>query len=212
MIDRGFSRFLAAVALLALLPACNVLPTKPPVTLYAPAPQFAPGTHETRVDWRLAVARPLASGPVATPRILVRPTPSEIEVYPQAQWSEPAPGLVAQALMLALEADGRIGALDRSSAGLVRDFELTTELRDFQIELAGGPAAVLRIKANLIVYPEGRLVASRLFEARVPAAGQQVSDAVAALSDALGRTLPQIADWTVVEGQAQRRAGGEATR
>ncbi len=114
--------------------------------------------------------------------------------------------------MLALEADGRIGALDRSSAGLVRDFELTTELRDFQIELAGGPAAVLRIKANLIVYPEGRLVASRLFEARVPAAGQQVSDAVAALSDALGRMLPQIADWTVVEGQAQRRAGGEATR
>lgn len=200
------------VASLALLSACNVLPTKPPVTLYSPVPQFAPGAHETPVTWRLAVARPLASGPVATPRILVWPAPGEIEVYPQAQWSEPAPGVIGNALMLALEADGRIGALERSSAGLVRDFELTTELRDFQIELAGGPAAVLRIKASLVAYPEGRLVASRLFEARVPATGQQVSGAVVAFTDALARTLPQIADWTVTQGQAQWQAGDAAAQ
>ena len=199
------------VAMLTLLSACNVLPTKPPVTLYSPVPRFAPEAQETRVDWRLAIARPLASGPVATPRILVRPTPSEIEVYPQAQWSEPAPGLVAQALVQALEADGRIASLDRSSAGLVRDFELTCELRDFQIELADGPAAVLRIKANLVAYPEGRLVASRLFETRVPAAGQQVSEAVAAFTDALGIVSSQLADWVVAEGQAQWRANGAAT-
>ena len=191
-----------AVVFAAVLSACNVLPTKPPVTLYAPVPQFAQGADEVQMAWRLAVARPLASGPVATPRILVRPTPSEIEVYPQAQWSEPAPGLVAQALMQALEADGRLAALDRSSAGLVRDFELTTELRDFQIELADTPVAILRIKANLVAYPEGHLVASRLSEARVPAAGQQVAEAVAALSETLERALPQVADWAVMQGQA----------
>lgn len=198
------------VVLLALLSACNVLPTKPPVTLYSPTPQFVSGRNETQVEWRLAVARPIASGPVATPRILVRPAPSEIEVYPQAQWSEPAPGLIAQALMQALEADGRIASLGRSSAGLVRDFELTTELRDFQIELAGGTAAVVRIKASLVAYPEGRLVASRVFETRVPAEGQQVSEAVTAFSEALTQALPQIADWIVLEGEAQWRANHAA--
>lgn len=193
------------VALLALVSACSVLPSKPPVTLYAPAPEFVARSDESQVAWRLAVARPVASGPVATPRILVRPTPSEIEVYPQAQWSESAPGVVGNALLLALEADGRIATLDRSSAGLARDFELTTELRDFQLELAGGPAAVLRIKAGLISHPEGQLIASHLFETRVPASSQQVGDAVAALSEALARTLSEVSDWAVTQGEAQWR-------
>ncbi|MCX7557190.1 ABC-type transport auxiliary lipoprotein family protein [Xanthomonadaceae bacterium JHOS43] len=200
-------RVLWMTVLLAWLSACTVLPVRPTVALYAPVLELAPASVSASVPWRLALARPIASGPLATPRILVRPSPDEIEIYPRAEWSEPAPGLVGNALMQAFEVNGRIGSLERSSAGLDHDFELTTELRDFQLELAGGPVAVVRIKANLIAQPRGVLVASRLFEARIPAAGQQVTDAVAALSDALAQTLPQVADWTVAEAQAQWRAG-----
>lgn len=193
-----------------LFAACSVLPERAPVSLYALALDFnaeSPSREVTdAVPWRLAVARPAASGPLASPRILVHPTPSEIEVYPQAEWSEPTPGLVGNALIQALEADPRVPVSVRSAVGLEPDFELLTELRSFHIELTSGPAAVVRIKATLVAYPGGRVVASHLFQARVHAAGQQVLAAVSALSEALDQLLPELADWLVTHGEAHWQA------
>src|SRR5690606_11161141 len=113
--------------------------------LSQPAPQ---DSARGRIDVRLAVARPQASGPLATAWILVRPVSGQIEVYPAAQWSEPLPGLVDNALVEAFEASGRFAGVERAASGLAHDVELATELRDFQIELEGGPVAVIRIKAS----------------------------------------------------------------
>ena len=190
--------------LILLFAACSVLPERAPVSLYTLALDFnnASQTNATDpVSWRLAVARPVATGPLASPRILVRPTPSEIEVYPQAEWSEPTPGLVGNALIQVLEADPRIPVSVRSAIGLEPDFELLTELRSFHIELANGPVAVVAMKATLVAYPGGHVVSSKLFQTRAPAAGQQVLAAVGALSEALDQLLPTLADWVVMQGQ-----------
>lgn len=202
--------------LLFLLPlalaACSILPKTPQFALYAPTARFDAATTAVGepVAWRLALARPTASGLLDTSRILVWPSPSTIEVYPQAQWSEPPPVMVGDALLQALEADGRITALQRSGAGLERDFELAAELRAFQLELADGPRAVLRIKASLVRQPQGRLVASHVFEAAFPAAGQGVSDAVGALGSCLEELMPQIVGWSVAQADAAWREDPEA--
>jgi cholesterol transport system auxiliary component len=186
------------------LAACSVLPQKSPVALYALSQPAAQEGAEGRIDFRLAVARPLASGPLATAWILVRPGGGQIEVYPAAQWSEPLPGLVGNAIVEAFEASGRIGSVERAASGLARDLELATELRDFQIELEAGAVAVVRLKASLIDATRGEAVASQVFEARAPAAGREAGAAVAALDGALQDTLAQLVAWVVAQRQTRR--------
>ena len=193
------------------LAACSILPQTPQFALYAPTANFDAATAAIAepVAWRLALLRPTASGLLNTPRILVWPSSNTIEVYPRAQWSQSPPVLVGDALLQALEADGRIIALQRSGAGLERDFELATELRAFQLELTGGPQAVVRIKASLVRQPQGRLVASHVFEAALPAAGQEIGDAVSALGACLEHVLPQIVEWSVIQAEAAWRDAPE---
>jgi len=198
-------RWMFACAAFALA-ACSVLPAKRPVALYAlsqPAPQ---DSARGRIDVRLAVARPQASGPLATAWILVRPVSGQIEVYPAAQWSEPLPGLVDNALVEAFEASGRFAGVERAASGLAHDVELATELRDFQIELEGGPVAVIRIKASLIDAARGEAVVSRVFETRAPAAARDAAAAVTALDAALADALAQLVAW-VVAGQQDVATG-----
>lgn len=192
-------RILAGLAL--TLGACSVLPEKPPVALFDLSPPSGDAAADA-LPLRLAVARPQASGPLASSWILVRPGGGQIEVYPGAQWSEPLPGLVGTVLIEALEADGRIASVERAAAGLARDLELATELRDFQIETTEGAVAVVRLKASLIDPARGEVVASRLFESRQPAAGREVSAAVAALDLALQRVLSELSDWVVASRPA----------
>ena len=200
---------LFVLILALLLGACSILPKSPQVALYTPTMHFSQQVDAApiTVDWSLALSRSTASGPLGGVRILVHPEPSQIEVYPQAEWSEPAPSLIENRLLQAFETDGRIHALQRSSAGLSRDFELATELRAFQLELADGPVAVVRVKANLVRQPEGRLVDARLFEAVVPTDGQTVGAAVSGLSKGLQTLLSEIVHWTVMQAESDWQDG-----
>lgn len=194
---------LFCVLSLILLAGCNVLPSRPPVTLYQPQAQFAPREGQVQqVEWRLGLARPSATGQLVTPRILVQPVPGEIEVYPQARWAQVPSGLLGDALFRAFEADGRVAMLDHANSGRFSDFELAAELRDFQIELEGGPQAVVGVKLQLIGYPAGRILASHVLQARASARSQQAPDAVAAFGEALQTLLPQMVDWTLEQGEA----------
>lgn len=204
---------LFALVVALLLGGCSILPESPRVALYTPPLQVPAAAGQQGVQWRLALSRPAASGLLGGARILVHPVPTQIEVYPQAEWSAPPPELVGNALLHAFEGDARVPALQRSSAGLGRDFELTTELRAFQLELANGPSGVVRIKANLLRQPDGRLVEGRLFEAVVPAEGEDVGAAVNALGAGLQQVLSEIVDWTVTRAEQdwQRHADAKPT-
>jgi len=180
------------------LGACSVLPEKSPVALYGLSrPAALEDAPAEPIALRLAVEKPAASGPLASPWILVRRDATRIEVYPDAQWSEPLPGLVGKAILEAFEADGRLSGVERAASGLAHDFSLLTELRDFQIELDEAPVAVVRVKASLVDAARGEAVASRLFEARVPAAGREVGEAVAALDAATAQVLAAMRDWLI---------------
>ena len=189
-----------------LLTACSVLPDAPQVALHDPVTHFAAVKNPQPVNWSLSLARTQVSGPLATPSILVRPTPDQIEVYPAAQWSEPPAVLLEHALMQALEADGRIVAISRVGTGLSHDFELEGQLRAFQMDVHAGPTAVLRVKYDLIGVRDGRVLASRVFEHEQPADGRSVEAAVSALTASLESLMPQVVAWIVAQGQAAHEA------
>lgn len=198
---RGIRLVLLVVLAGIVLAGCKILPEREPVGLYTPMLHFADHNVGDAVSWRLALTQPTASGQLKTVHILVRPLPNQIEVYPRAAWSQSPPGLLGDALLEALEADGRLPVVQRSSTGLGRDYELQVDLRAFELVLTDGPQASVRLRADLLRQPAGRFVASRSFQIEVPASGQDVDAAVSALGQGLEQLLPELIDWTVAQAQ-----------
>ncbi len=181
---------------------CSIFASKKPVTIYAAEPALPVARAAAPVAWRLSVAQPRANRQLSSPRILVSPAPGIIEVYPLAQWSDPAPDLIGDLLLETLESSGRILGLDRAISGLDADYQLGTELRDFQLEVQPAPPhAVISLYARLRSTSENRIVAGHLFQARIPASSTNITAAVAAFNEALTSMLPAVADWTMQEAQ-----------
>ena len=206
----SLARGLLAVACLLAASGCSVLGStqRDPVTLYAPAVHVAPDPAWPKVGWQLALL-PATSAPVIdTSRIAVRPTPDELQVYRGAAWTQPAPGLVEDAVLRTLEDSGRIGAVARLETGLRADFKLALDVRRFEADYAGQPlpAATVEVSAKLLDARDQRVVASRVFLHAQPATGTAVPAVAAAFGQALDALAGDIAGWTLASGQADAHA------
>lgn len=202
-------RLLAPFCLLALA-GCSVLASgdRHPITIYAPQARVSADPAWPQVDWQLAVAKPAASRLVDSPRINVRPTPGELEVYRGATWSQPATDMLEDALLRGFEDTGRINAVARIATGIRSDYKLAIDLRRFESDYAGNerPAATIELNAKLIHSLDQRVVASRTFRVAEPAAGTDLGSVTAAFETALGRTTTELIGWTLASGQADRQA------
>jgi len=202
-------RLLAPLCVLALA-GCSVLASgdRHPITIYAPQARVAVDPSWPRVDWQLAVAKLAAARLVDSPRINVRPTPGELEVYRGATWSQPATDMLEDALLRGFEDSGRIGAVARIATGIRSDYKLAIDLRRFESDYAGNarPAATIELNAKLIHSLDQRVVASRTFLVAEPAADTTVASVTTAFETALGRTTGELIGWTLAAGQADWQA------
>ncbi len=202
-------RLLAPFCSLALA-GCSVLASgdRHPITIYAPQARVAVDASWPRVDWQLAVAKPAAARLVDSPRINVRPTPGELEVYRGATWSQPATDMLEDALLRGFEDSGRIGAVARIATGIRSDYKLAIDLRRFEADYAGNarPAATIELNAKLIHSLDQRVVASRTFLVTEPAADTAVPSVATAFETALARTTTELIGWTLAAGQADWQA------
>ena len=206
---RGATRWVAMGAAL-LLQACTLLPKAEPLDVYllpATAPAAVPATPAARaVPWSLRIARPAAGVHLSGQRIVVVPEDHRVSVYKGSGWTDPAPVLVRNRLLDAFRADGRVAALSSDDRQLHADFELDSDLRAFQSEYREGrPEAVLRLDARLVHTATRRIVASRSFEVRAPAADAAVPTVVQAFGVAGDRLVADVVDWSVREGAAAPR-------
>lgn len=196
-----YSRYVLVLCA-ALSSACSSLIDlkSQPYTTYVP--QYAgKAASGPRVDWQLIVETPLTSDTLATVRMLVMPTPGVLEVFPEARWNDPTPALLRTLIVEGFQASGRITGIGSASSGMRADYALAIELRDFQIEYHDGkPEAAIRFQANLLDYSSNRVLATHEFAAEAPAAGKDSASAFVAFQAALDTIIPELIDWTLVEG------------
>lgn len=197
----------AFALLFALLSACSILPEKTEVAIHAPHPKVQPQPSWPTVDWQLVVPRPNASALLDSPRIVVRPTPGELQVYKSAIWTQPLPELLQDAVVHAFEDSGRIAGVARRGERLSSDFELRLDVRRFEADYGdtGMPSVVVEIGARLVSDRGSRVVAQRLFRHAVPAPGTAVPQVAATFEQAMGQAISEIVGWTLVEGQRHHR-------
>ena len=206
-------RGLIAMALALGLSGCesvvgNLGGEPPDLFTLTPKTSFAPDLP--RVTWQLVVEEPTASGGLNSTRIARRSNPTELTYFAKAAWIDRAPAMVQTLLVESFENSKVIVAVGRKAIGLRSDFDLKSELREFQAEYDDGqgtPLIRVRLNAKLIKQPRRQIVASENFEATQRAAGPGMDAIIVAFDEALGKVLRNMVQWSLRNGQAAAEAG-----
>ena len=178
----------------------------PAPNLYTLSPKSTFDEGLPRVTWQLVVEEPGAAGGLATQSIALRANELELQYFAGARWTERAPRLVQTLMVESFENTDRIVAVGRQAIGLRSDFNLKSELREFQAEYGaeGAPPLVrVRLNVKIIQQPRREIIASENFEATTAAAGTSMSDVIAAFDEALGKVLRRVVEWSLRTADAR---------
>ena len=193
----------AAACLAVVLSGCEGLVPAlggPPANLYTLTPKNTFTKELQRVRWQLVVDEPLASGGLNIDRIALRHSPTELKYFARARWTERAPRMVQTLMVESFENSGAIVAVGRKAIGLRSDYNLITELREFQAEYFesdGVPTVRVRLNAKLVKQPRRAIVASRTFESKIKSEGKAMWHVIRAFDQALGKVLRHTVEWTI---------------
>lgn len=204
---RTLARACGAAMLATTLGGCSLLGGKgDPPTFYSPSPQVRAEASWPKVGWQLALVTTAASPAVDSPRIAVRPTPNEMQVYKGASWSRRPSDMLEDVLVRALEDSGKVPAVARPGSGVTTDYRLVLDLRRFEADYRGGatPYAVLEVNAKLLHAQDTDVVATRTFLIDEAASGTAVPTVVDAFDRVLARGGHDIAGWVLAEGATHR--------
>lgn len=206
MSRRAFARLGLLAASTALIAGCGALGA---VGDAGSAPQLYDLVPPSRqltamplaMPLQLVIAEPDASGGVEGNRITLKPSPVEVQYYAGARWVDRTPRLVQTLLIEDVEAMGLVASVERQSVGVRGDYMLKSDIRSFEAVYSGTPGdqnpptITVAINFKLVRQRDGRIIGSRTFEARGPAAANRIESIVGAFDAQLGAVLGQEASW-----------------
>lgn len=168
--------------------------------MYALRPAVPAASGGGKVDWALSIQKPDAPGNLDSARIALARNGSQLDYYANAAWPDRLPDLVQTALLAGFEASGRIDTVARDEDGLHSDYQLSTELRDFEARYAapdGVPNVAVTIIAHVADTKSRKMAASLAVNLTEPASANSVDAVVRALNTALAKAVDQIVQWAL---------------
>lgn len=179
----------------ALLGGCLGSNVTPPATYDLVAPKVMTLTAPRPAKFQLVVNEPSAVRSLETDRIMVR-SGARVAYYKDAAWSDRLPRLMQARMVEAFQNAGLVSAVGSRADRLDADYELTTQVQAFQVEVEGASA---QAHANLFIKvvdgDNGRMVASRGFESRVPTSSKDAGEMVNSLNQAFDNVLREVVPW-----------------
>ena len=192
---RAVLPLMSGAVLAALAGACS---SSPPTTYDLTAPRQA--ARAGALGAQIAVAEPVAVQALEAERILVKDSSGAISFLGGAQWADRLPRLIQARLIQTFENASRIRAVSRPTDRITPDYQLTSEIRAFQIDAATNQA-VVEMSVKLVNDRSGRIATARVFSARSAVPTINAQNAAKALDRSLSSVLLQIVRW-VGTGQA----------
>jgi cholesterol transport system auxiliary component len=174
------------------VPAQEVYRLAPVVTEQGEA--TVQGTPQA-IELALTVARPRASTALETDRIAVAPAPRRFDYYSDVRWAEPAPVMLQQNLVAALESSGAFAGVVAAPARVPSELMLDVELRHFEA-IAGSngatPEVFVQVQASLVDVRRATRLASFVSEARLAAGANRRDEIIAAFEQASARVVADV--------------------
>jgi cholesterol transport system auxiliary component len=191
---------LAALAAALLLGGCELIKAaEEPTDLYTITPKSTFFPDMPSVLWQLSVEVPAAAANLNTGRIAIAQSPTSSDYYSKTAWTDRAPMMVQTRIVNSFENSKKIVAVARESIGLIPNYVLQTDLRNFEAMYfyGGNPIAHVRIVAKLVRMPDRQIIAAATFERCVRARADKVPKVVDAFDQALGSVLKRLVAWTL---------------
>ncbi len=193
------SRSLITASTLALtgvmLGGCLGSNATPPATYDLIAPKVMTLTAPRPAKFQLVVNEPGAVRSLETDRIMVKSGP-QVAYYKGAAWSDRLPRLMQARMVEAFQNAGLVSAVGSRSDRLDADYELSTQVQAFQVNVDQGQAeAYAHLYVKVIDGDNGRMVASRGFEARVGTSSKDAGEMVVSLNQAFDKVLREVVPW-----------------
>jgi cholesterol transport system auxiliary component len=208
-VDRRALLRLAALALVPAATGCSSLipgtGTPPQIYVLMRKTTFPPDLPT--ISRQLLVDTPVAPAEIDTTRVALTRSPTTIDYFANAAWSDRAPAMVQSLLIESFEQTGKIVSVARDSAVLRADYILMPELRRFEARYENGdapPIVLVRLLVRLIKMPERTIIGDEIAEGREPAARNSMDAIIEAYNEALGSVMKRLVTWTL------RRMGQDA--
>ncbi len=208
-VDRRALLRLAALALVPAAAGCSSLipgtGTPPQIYVLMRKTSFPPDLPS--ISRQLLVDTPVAPAEIDTTRVALTRSPTTIDYFANAAWSDRAPAMVQSLLIESFEQTGKIVSVARDSAVLRADYILMPELRRFEARYENGdapPVVLVRLLVRLIKMPERTIIGDEIAEGREPAARNGMDAIIEAYNEALGSVMKRLVTWTL------RRMGQDA--
>ena len=193
------------LCLLALLIGITGCVTKklPPVSLYTLNPDLSAikVSKEREGEAKiLMLSRISSTQPFTSTDLLYSNTQLARNSYAYSRWSSPSTDMLLWVFEEALEKSGQYKAVVPYSSRAQADLLLESTLFDFShhINKNGSSEGVLKVSFKLIESKTRRVVASRMFVSRVPAASSNAPAAVSALNKAATNVILELLDWLML--------------
>lgn len=188
---RTLSRLLMVGAALSILAGCASAPV-PTFDLSAPTGFTARGGG----NGQLIVVAPTALAVLDSEKIVVEAAPGQITYLTDAQWSDRLSALLQARIIQAFENSSKLRRVARPGDGVAGDYQLSTDIRSFGIKVSPeGAFATVEISAKLIATAGGRIVAAKVFSARVPVSSVTGVTASTGLDQASNQVLIELVRW-----------------
>lgn len=194
-----------AVGLPILLAGCvsSLLETEPVATFsLRGAAGFAPEAGPSRAgkDVAVAVERPIASGAVASDRIVVE-VGAQVQFVSGARWEDDLPTLFAADMARVLQDVNGINVVDAAQRAGRADFGLVTVIERMQVQLQDDYSgkAVAEIGARLVKLPDREIVATSTFRGEAAASNDAPATLAQAISAATQQALRELVTWVAAQ-------------
>ncbi|EIE48991.1 hypothetical protein AL036_19750 [Salipiger aestuarii] len=144
----------------------------------------------------LEIALPTATGALTSDRIVIKPTPLQIQSLPDARWIDAATEHVQLLLVRSLANSGGFALVSAAGTGPTPDYLLLTDLQAFHAEVTPeAVTVVMRTTLSLIDGQDGRVVSSRGFSTTRTVADTSAELIVPAFDDAMTQQLAEVVAW-----------------
>lgn len=145
---------------------------------------------------QLIVVAPTALAVLDSEKIVVEAAPGQITYLTDAQWSDRLSSLLQARMIQAFENGSKMRRVARPGDGVAGDYQLSTDIRTFGVKVTPeGTFAAVEISAKLIATAGGRIIAARIFTARVPISSVSGITASTGLDQASNQVLIEMVRW-----------------
>lgn len=187
---------LPALTASLVLAGCTVFPVPEPPRFMELAPATELPAFEQPVPVSLRIDTPLASNPVDSTRILVKPTAYEFQALSGARWRESIPVVVRDHLIEALRASGGFENVMNDTSPASSNVTLVSELAGFHAEnRENGGEVVISLHLQLMDNRTRQSLCVRDYETRTYAQSTGLEDLMVAFSDAAEQASNETIAW-----------------